>query len=184
MGGTVGVAPEVAWNYSTGGFSKYFPRPSWQDAAVGTYLREHVSNATYGYYAPYTNFTRGRATPDIAAHSLSPDFQVVYNGRLSASGGTSAAAPVWGAIVGLLNDARLRAGKPVLGFLNPLLYALGNKDGALVDVTEGYTVGCMGTSRGSGAVPGARWNATQGWDPTTGYGIPDFQRLKEAVLRL
>jgi len=103
---------------------------------------------------------------------------------LSSSGGTSASSPIVAGIVSLLNDARLRAGKPVLGWLNPLIYSLGNDHGAIVDITDGYTEGCSWLRNGSGQVPGARWNATQGWDPTTGWGIPDFQRLKDAVLKL
>lgn len=184
VGGTVATSPEIAWNESSGGFSKYFPRPSWQNRAIDTYIRDHVSNETFAYYGPYTNFTTGRGVPDIALHSLDPDFQVVYSGKLAPSGGTSASAPLWAGIVGLLNDARLRAGKPVLGWLNPLIYWLENQQDALVDVTDGYSVGCRGLSNGSGLVLGARWNATKGWDPVTGFGLPDFQKLKEVVLKL
>ncbi len=36
--------------------------------------------------------------------------------------GTSASSPAFAAMVTLLNDALLNANKPVLGFLNPLLY--------------------------------------------------------------
>jgi tripeptidyl-peptidase-1 len=38
VGGTSGVNPEVAASFSGGGFSNYFTRPSYQDAAVSTYL--------------------------------------------------------------------------------------------------------------------------------------------------
>ena len=37
--------------------------------------------------------------------------------------GTSAAAPVWAGIVSLLNEERLKARKPPMGFFAPLLYA-------------------------------------------------------------
>jgi tripeptidyl-peptidase-1 len=184
VGGTVAVTPEVAWNLSTGGFSSYFPRPSWQEATLKKYLQTEVSNETFKYYAAYTNWS-GRAFPDVAAHSLTPNFQVVYAGKLDGSGGTSAASPIWAAIVGLLNDARLRAGKPALGWLNPLLYLAGAGRDALIDITDGYAVGCLPPSlNGSGVVLGARWNATVGWDPVTGWGTPDFQRLKDFVLKI
>ena len=39
-------------------------------------------------------------------------------------GGTSCASPATGGMVGLLNDARLKAGKTSLGFLNPMLCKL------------------------------------------------------------
>lgn len=181
------MTPEAAWKGSSGGFSKYFPQASYQSAAVGSYLQRHVSPSTRAYYGPYTNFS-GRGFPDVAAHSVSPDYQVVDAGRPKRDGGTSAAAPLWAAVVGLLNDARFRAGKPALGFLNPLLYAFSSR--VLVDVTEGYAIGCNGGNTqtgkpeppGSGIVPGARWNATEGWDPVTGMGMPDFQKMKDLVL--
>lgn len=191
VGGTVNVTPEVAWDGSSGGFSNYFPRPAYQDAAVTTYLTTEVSNATLAYYAPYTNFS-GRGFPDVAAHSVSPDYEVIYDGEPGASGGTSAAAPVWAGLVGLLNDARFRADDAAapLGWLNPLLYQYGPQ--VLTDIVGGYSVGCNGYNTqsggaepaGSGIVLGARWNATAGWDPTTGYGTPDFQKLKDLVLGL
>jgi tripeptidyl-peptidase-1 len=189
VGGTMGVSPESAWEASSGGFSRYFPRPPYQDAAINKYMADHVRPETREYYAPYTIWD-GRAYPDVAAHSRNPVFEVVYGGKLSAGGGTSASAPVWAGIVGLLNDARLLAGKPVLGWLNPLIYGLGRK--ALVDIDRGYSIGCNGRNpqtnmrlpEGAGIVPGARWNATEGWDPVTGFGTPDFEKLKDLVLAL
>lgn len=91
--------------------------------------------------------------------------------------------------MGLLNDARLRAGMPALGFLNPLLYYAGYK--AMNDITEGGSYGCTGIDPQSGqhvpgalVIPGAHWNATQGWDPVTGLGTPNFQELKKLVLSI
>ena len=39
VGGTVKVNPEVAANFSGGGFSNYFSRPSYQERAVSSYLQ-------------------------------------------------------------------------------------------------------------------------------------------------
>lgn len=186
VGGTVDVDPEIAWDGSSGGFSKYFPRPSYQDAAVTAYLDGEVDASTVEYYAPYTNFS-GRGFPDVSAHSASPAYQIVYDGEASSSGGTSAAAPVWAGIIALLNDARLRNGQSVLGFLNPLLYTFGTS--VLTDITAGSAIGCNGYNTqtggaepaGSGIVPWATWNATAGWDPVTGFGTPDFEKLLELV---
>lgn len=62
--------------------------------------------------------------------------------------------PVTAAIIALLNDARLRAGMPVLGFLNPLIYLGGYK--GFTDITSGQAVGCNGNNTQTGApVPGA-----------------------------
>ncbi len=116
-------------------------------------------------------------------------FQVIYYGRQSPSGGTSAAAPVVAGIVGLLNDARFRAGLPSLGFLNPWLYSSGYK--GLNDITMGGSVGCQGINPqvgtvlpGASVIPYASWNATVGWDPVTGLGTPNFQELLGMVLEL
>ncbi|EFX05346.1 tripeptidyl peptidase a [Grosmannia clavigera kw1407] len=189
VGGTVNVSPEIAWKGSSGGFSKYFPRPSYQDKAVSEYLSDHVNASTVKYYAPYTNFS-GRGFPDVSAHSVSPAYEIIYFDQPGPSGGTSAAAPVWAGIVGLLNDARLRSGKSTLGWLNPLIYTYGPS--VLNDITDGYSVGCNGVNyqtdqyepAGAGIVPGAHWNATVGWDPVTGYGTPNFEELKKVVLGL
>ncbi|KAF7939315.1 uncharacterized protein EAE97_007395 [Botrytis byssoidea] len=186
VGGTQAVAPEVAWDDGSGGFSNYFPTAWYQVAAVDEYLSKHISPSTKEYYESYTNFS-GRGFPDISAHSLTPDYQVVYDGKLSPSGGTSAAAPVVAGILGLLNDARFKAGKPALGFVNPLLYLLGK--GALNDITGGAAIGCNGVNGqtgtpvpGGAVIPYASWNATKGWDPVTGLGTPNFEKLKKLVL--
>lgn len=165
VGGTQSVSPEVAWDDGSGGFSNYFPTAWYQTAAVAEYLTEHITPSTRKYYESYTNFS-GRGFPDISAHSLTPDYQVVYSGELSPSGGTSAAAPVVAAILGLLNDARFKAGKSALGFVNPLLYLLGTS--ALNDITGGGSVGCNGVNGQTGAkipngavIPYATWNAAK-----------------------
>jgi hypothetical protein len=53
------------------------------------------------------------------------------------------------AIIALLNDARLRAGKPVLGFLNPWIYSSGYK--GFTDITAGQSDGCDGMNTQTGA---------------------------------
>ena len=113
-------------------------------------------------------------------------YAVYVNNALTRSGGTSAACPVFSSIIALLNDARFKAGKPALGFLNPWLYQL--KQG-LTDITGGQSVGCNGVNgqtgapvMGGGIIPYATWNATKGWDPVTGLGVPDFQGLLKAAL--
>lgn len=90
-------------------------------------------------------------------------------------------------MIALLNDVRFRAGKPALGFINPLLYSL--KGAGLTDVTKGAALGCQGTDLqnglkipGAGIIPYASWNATVGWDPVTGLGVPNFGDLKKLVI--
>ncbi|PYH87644.1 subtilisin-like protein [Aspergillus ellipticus CBS 707.79] len=181
VGGTQDV-PEVAWVDSSGGFSNYFAQPAYQSSQVETYLDKYISEATKEYYTSYTNFS-GRGFPDVSAFAGSPYFETYIDGELSLVAGTSGASPAFAGVVALLNDARLRAGKSSLGFLNPWLYSSGYK--ALNDITSGGSVGCEeGEVEGGGVIPWASWNATVGWDPVTGLGTPDFAKLKEAVLAL
>jgi tripeptidyl-peptidase-1 len=74
--------------------------------------------------------------------------------------GCSASAPTAASIVSLVNDALLAAGKPVLGFLNPWLYAGGYK--AFTDIVNGSATGCNTTG----------FPATVGWDAVSGFGTP------------
>lgn len=96
---------------------------------------------------------------------LSRSYSIYYNGVLSPSGGTSAASPVVASIIALLNDARLRAGRPTLGFLNPLIYAYAYQ--GFTDITAGQSDGCNGNDTQTGApVPGVStpclvWRHTQ-----------------------
>ena len=76
-----------------------------------------------------------------------------------------------------------------MGFINPWLYAHG-KD-FLTDVKNGSTRGCDGTNHqtgkkldGAGKIKWASWNGTEGWDPATGLGMPDFGRMKEHALKV
>ena len=50
-------------------------------------------------------------------------FVISSGGSLLRIGGTSASAPLWGAVVTLINEARLEAGKKPVGFMHPVLYA-------------------------------------------------------------
>ena len=172
VGGTVRVEPEQAVGFSSGGFSDLWPRPAYQDTAVSQYLTK-LGSRWEGLYNP-----AGRGFPDVAAQGQG--FQVYDKGRLISVGGTSASAPVFASVVALLNNARLAAGQSTLGFLNPWIYEQGYK--GLNDIVKGGSNGCTGEDIYSGLpapfVPYASWNATEGWDPVTGYGTPDFEQLR------
>ncbi|KAH9023374.1 tripeptidyl peptidase A [Lactarius pseudohatsudake] len=163
VGGTVHI-PEVAVDFSGGGFSNYFPRPFWQDVAVGKFLASLPKDT----YAGLFNHS-GRAIPDVSGQA--DFFRIFFQGRAVHIGGTSASSPSIAAFIALLNDARIAAGKPSLGFLNPLIYALNGV--GFNDITAGNAPGC--------GTPG--FNATAGWDPVTGFGTPDFGKLKDIVLK-
>jgi tripeptidyl-peptidase-1 len=72
-------------------------------------------------------------------------------------------------MIALLNDARLAAGKPTLGFLNYFLY---QNQAAFLDITKGGNHG---------------FDATVGYDPASGLGTfspTTFETLKAAALAL
>ena len=97
--------------------------------------------------------TTGRAYPDVSTQGSR--FQVNVNGVIRSLNGTSASSPTFASMVALLNDKRLSAGLPPLGFLNPLLYS--NASSAFNDITLGSNPGC-----GTEGFPAAR-----GWDPVS-----------------
>lgn len=81
--------------------------------------------------------------------------------------GTSASTPLMSGILALVNDDLYAHGKPPLGFLNPWLYKKGYK--GFTDIMSGSAAGC--------GVDG--FNATEGWDPVTGFGTPIFPLITE-----
>ncbi|KAJ6515255.1 tripeptidyl peptidase A [Mycena sanguinolenta] len=161
VGGTI-LFPEQAVDFSGGGFSNYFARPSYQDAAVQGFLNKLPKGTYSGLFNP-----NGRAIPDVAAQSDS--FRVFIGGQPFHIGGTSASSPTFTGFVTLLNDARLKKGLPPLGFLNPLFYSTAAR--GFNDITVGNNPGC-GTEG---------FNATVGWDAVTGLGTPDFAKLLKLV---
>lgn len=96
--------PEIAVSFSGGGFSNYFPRPAYQNAAVSTYLQS-IDTMYSGLYKcvvylnnggiPRCSQSRshsGRGYPDISAQAL--NFQIVLGGMDAVVSGTSCSAPV------------------------------------------------------------------------------------------
>lgn len=161
--------PEMASDQfgSGGGFSDMFPAFEAQRDAVHHYL----ATATHLPSAGSFNAS-GRATPDVAA--LGEGFQVVSNGAVRDVGGTSASAPTFAGLVSLLNEARIRAGCPPLGHLNPWLY---QNPGMFTDIT----LGTNAISR-EGLKLHAGFRCAPGWDPATGLGSPKFDEMLRAAL--
>jgi hypothetical protein len=79
----------------------------------------------------------------------------------------------------------MSSGRPPLGFLNPFIYQVGYQ--GLTDIVNGGSSGCTGVDLFSRLqtpfVPFASWNATEGWDPVTGFGTPDFRQLLKLARR-
>jgi kumamolisin len=97
--------------------------------------------------------------PDVAGDA-SPEtgYNVTFDGQSEVVGGTSAVAPLWAALIALLNQQR----GSNIGFLNPTLYQ--NAENGFHDITSG--------SNGS-------FSAGPGWDPCTGLGSPNGTQLAQ-----
>ncbi|KAF7351706.1 Serine protease S53 [Mycena sanguinolenta] len=162
VGGSGGLPPQVAASLSAGGFSNYFPAPLWQLADVGSYVQSLGREYT-GLYN-----RNGRGIPDVAMQALNVNF--AWEGSYWILNGTSCSTPIFAAMIALVNDRLIAARRPVLGFLNPLLYSPRGR-AAFTDVTSGTNPGC-GTNG---------FSASRGWDPVTGLGTPNFERLLAAV---
>ena len=107
---------------------------------------------------------------------------------LTESSGTSYAAPLFAGMIALINDERLALNKTTVGFVSPALYALHRSDGAksvFNDIKEGSSK-CPNANM-CGAMVGCckhGFRAGKGWDPLTGLGSVDFQRLRDELVRL
>lgn len=151
--------PPRGATFSSGGFSQYFERPGWQAAAVDEYVE-----ALDGHLAGYYNASM-RALPDISA--VGERFLTVVGGNVTMLSGTSASAPVFAAMIALINDARLRRGQRSLGWLNERLYSIKVR-AMLRDKRRGQSKSCVFSG---GLQPGG-WRAKKGWDAVTGLGTP------------
>ncbi|KAI0261737.1 family S53 protease [Gloeopeniophorella convolvens] len=161
VGATQNVNPEVAASFSSGGFSNFFSTPSYQLAAVRSYLSK-IGSLNSGRFN-----ASGRAFPDVGAAGV--NVEIVFQGEVGTLDGTEASSPIFGSIVALINDRLIAAGKPPLGFLNPFLYA--TAPAIFNNITSGSNPGC-----GTNGFP-----ALAGWNPVTGLGSSDWARLLSAV---
>ena len=168
MGQKAGNAEMASDQFGAGGgFSTQFDQTNaaWQAKATAKYLSS-VDQSTL----PPADFcpAKGRGTPDVAL--LGEGYQVFVNGQPTSVGGTSASTPAFAGMMSMLNDARLQAGKPVMGFLNPpplqecrCIHRRRPRLGAVASLPYG-------------------WNCATGWDPVTGLGTPVFSKLLKAAM--
>jgi tripeptidyl-peptidase-1 len=144
-----------------------FDTPEYQQVHVSKYQaadKSHLAALSNKFNAS------GRGYPDLALQSRA--YLVSLYQNVTVVHGTSAAAPLLASMIALINSERLKAGKSTVGFINPALYA---HPDIFNDVITGSNEGC-------GADPAFR--ATKGWDPVTGLGSPDYERLKDLFMSL
>jgi kumamolisin len=140
------LSSEVVWNdgdsggATGGGVSEVFALPTYQQSA---HVPVSVNSSHF----------KGRGVPDVAGDAdPASGYQVRVDGHDVVYGGTSAVAPLWSALIALLNQRR---GTPI-GYVNPALYSMGGQ--ACRDITSGN----------NGA-----YAAGTGWDACTGLGSPN-----------
>lgn len=148
---------------SGGGFATVLPPPSYQASAVASYLSQ---------VTPPEGFGKGRAYPDVSL--LGAHYTVVTGDRaVLTEYGTSASAPVIAAMITLVNDARLNDGQSTLGWIHPSLYQ--NYASFVNDITSGSNFCAAKSNNNNATCCPYGFNATVGWDPTTGFGSINFQ---------
>ena len=147
-------ASETAWVDSGGGISPdNIAIPAWQKLAG-------VINST----------NRGSTTlrngPDVSANANFTFYTCADQTTCLANeyGGTSFAAPMWAAYIALVNQQLVANGQPLIGFINPTIYAQNGAD--FHDILTG--------SSGS-------YSATTGYDLVTGWGSPNTGLLNALV---
>ncbi len=161
-GSSVPGYTETAWcnsdgGCSGGGFSRFFGEPDFQKNLPAVAQRL---------------LTGRRGVPDVASDGDPFTGMAIYSsgGGWSQGGGTSAAAPLWAALVAIADQM---AGRP-LGYINPALYKLA-ASGAYASDFRDVTQGNNTVTAGNVVVHG--YEATAGWDPVTGLGTPIAEKL-------
>jgi kumamolisin len=142
------ITSETVWNElannegaTGGGISDVFPLPSYQSSAGVP------PSANPGGHV-------GRGVPDVAGDAdPSTGYVTLVDGQSGVIGGTSAVAPLWAALIALINQS---VGKPA-GFINPTLYQNAGSAQDFNDITSG--------SNGA-------YSAGTGWDACSGLGSP------------
>ena len=110
--------------------------------------------------------TTQRNVPDVSM--VADDAWVIWNNGDSASWwGTSIAAPLWAGLTALANQQAAARSEPTVGFLNPVIYDIGNGPlytNCFHDITYGNN-----TSSHSPKL----YYAVPGYDLCTGWGTPN-----------
>ena len=169
---------------STGGISSVFKEPIWQ-------LYTEANNLING---------QGRGVPDISAIANNTIVYITIDGTsyygnpyFYIFGGTSVASPVEAGIIAEINAVLNHYNQSDLGYLNPLLYSLGNSQITSMKTTT-YT-GFLQTGKYNSTLPALPfynviyghndlYNAAYGYNLVTGWGSIDAYNLSMYVLNV
>jgi len=156
------IADEVVWNNGVdrgtdGGRSLRFDVPDYQQSIA--------------LPAPARPTGDGRGVPDVAAAAgTDPGYRIVLAGNEKVKGGTSAATPLWAAIIAIANAKR---GKALAGAIHGFLYANPEVNLSLKPILHGDN-----RWQGIGYDAGPRWNACTGW------GVPKGAETIQALAQI
>jgi kumamolisin len=144
-GNGTSISAEAVWKEgfagTGGGISDVFPVPAYQSNLV---LPASLNDGAVR-----------RGVPDVAcAAAGTPGYRIILNGQQVVKYGTSAATPLWAALLAMANAER---DEPV-GFVNSTLYS----NPAL----------CRGIIRGDNRIGDRGYDAGPGWNACTGLGVP------------
>jgi len=161
---------EISAKLSSGGFSDDYPIQDWQANEVAQFF---VAATAAGTLPPDAQYNKtGRGFPDVSA--IGVNLPIIVGGKDETGSGTSFSSPIVAGILSLLNDVRISAGKPTLGWFNPLLYQIAR------DHPEAFQDITTGPKNADGACQG--FAPQQGWDPVTGLGTLNFQVLQKIIV--
>jgi uncharacterized repeat protein (TIGR01451 family) len=155
---------EKVWNWNStgagtagtgGGISTRSAIPSWQQ---GTSMASNQGSATM------------RNIPDVAMVADNV-YVVANNGQGSSIAGTSVATPLWAAYIALVNQQAASLGQPPVGFINPVVYSIGNGPGYSTNFHDTVTGNNTNTASPS------QFYAVAGYDLCTGWGSPIGNKL-------
>jgi parallel beta-helix repeat protein len=159
---------ETAWNWATtgdgtdstgGGVSWNYAIPTWQQG---------IDMTNIGGSATMRNM------PDVAMVA-DHTFVVDNNGEQEWIGGTSISAPLWAAFTALVNQQATAQGGQSVGFINPVLYALGKNPSYRAyfhDVVSGNSTNSSNPTN---------YFAVPGYDLCTGWGSPQTNLIYALV---
>ncbi|HZC66789.1 MAG TPA: S53 family peptidase [Candidatus Dormibacteraeota bacterium] len=198
IGSAKSYVPEMVWNDDIaatatvpgslssggGGASLLTPRPSWQTGVPGIptgnfrlvpdiSLTASPNNAGFLYCSSDTTDTK-------VTGSCANGFRDSSNTNLTVAGGTSFDAPIFAAMVAIINQKINSSGQ---GVVNPILYMLASNPTtygqAFHDITTGNNECTAGPALCSTAGAGS-FSATTGYDEASGLGSVDFFNLLNA----
>ena len=150
------IKKEIVWNElngnqsSGGGFSQYYHLPEFQIQINDFYT--HSSNTK-------------RGVPDVSAlASVVDGYQIIFKGQKMVIGGTSASAPLWAALIAVLNECLGYR----LGFCNTLLYSCSGRS-VFNEITDGHN---------------QLYKSGKIWNAATGLGSPNGEKLLEMIHKI